>query len=151
MPKNTEIKVSDEFINPAREDGRLATGVNVHNYTYDADAFAWVPQEGSSGGPTSNVSVSNWPASQAVAGPLTDTELRDTPVPVSFVDPGESQIVYESGDILYVCKAPIGSSKSGATWQIKKVDGMDITWCDGDDEYDNVATSLAVVEALSFS
>lgn len=72
------------------------------------------------------------------------------PVPVSS-SPNMAQIVYEDGDILYVCKATIGSVSTDAVWQIKKIDGMNITWCNGSDSYGNAATSLAVVRALSYS
>jgi len=100
---------------------------------WDVDTLDWVKMTqpgGSSGG---DVTVTNWPATYP-------TEANN-----------EAQVVYESGDILYVCKAALGSIKTNAVWQIKKVNVMDITWCDGNDNYDNVATSLAVVELLSFS
>jgi hypothetical protein len=70
---------------------------------------------------------------------------------VGISEDNKAQVVYEDGTILYVCKAIMGSLKASAVWQIKKVDGMDVTWCDGNALYDNVATSLAVVELLSFS
>ena len=63
----------------------------------------------------------------------------------------QAQIVYEDGDILYVCKALIGSVKTDPVWRIKKVDGMDIEWCDGNALYDNVATDLATVADLDYS
>lgn len=73
----------------------------VVNYVYDADLLTWVPQLAGGGGGTGSdvnvtnpslavtqsgawgVSVNNFPASQAVTGPLTDTQLRATAVPVS--------------------------------------------------------------------
>lgn len=70
---------------------------------------------------------------------------------VAVSEDNKAQVVYEDGDILYVCKAVIGSIKTSPVWQIKKVDGMDIEWCDGDALYNNVATSLEVVELLSYS
>jgi hypothetical protein len=85
-----------------------------------------------------------------VWNPVTlDWEVETTQVQQSLSN--QAQVVYEDGDILYVCKAVIGSVKTSPVWQIKKVDGMDITWCDGDDLFNNVATSLAVVELLSYS
>ena len=62
--------------------------------------------------------------------------------------------VYESGTVLYVCTAAPGSILTNAVWRIMKVDtttGVIITWCDGNSNYDNLATSLAVVAALSYS
>lgn len=63
----------------------------------------------------------------------------------------EAQIVYEDGDVLYVCRAAIGTVKTAPSWKIKKVNGMDITWCGGNQNYDNVATSLEIVKNLSYS
>lgn len=50
---------------------------------YDPDLLDWVAmlQPGSSAGPGTEVSITN--SSIAVTGPLTDTQLRATPVPVS--------------------------------------------------------------------
>jgi hypothetical protein len=89
----------------------------------------------------------------------TSAVVISTPLPqgtntignVGTIGVNEAQVVYEDGDILYVCKAIIGALTTSAVWQIKKVDGMDITWCDGNALYDNVATSLAIVELLSYS
>ena len=63
-------------------------------------------------------------------------------------------IVYESGSVLYVCTALVGSIVTNPVWRIMKVDtttGVIITWCDGNSNYDNLATSLAIVAALSYS
>lgn len=75
------------------------------------------------------------------------------PVPVTS-SPSMAQIVYEEGSVMYVCKAPVGSSARSAVWQVQKVDstsGVIITWADGDDDFDNVATDLNTVKALSYS
>ncbi len=74
-------------------------------------------------------------------------------IPVSSSEP-MATIIYESGTDMYVCSAVIGSIATDAVWQIKHVDsssGIVIKWCDGDSNYDNLATSLAVVELLSYS
>jgi len=66
----------------------------------------------------------------------------------------KATVIYESGTIMYVCSAAIASPVASAVWQIKKVDttnGTVVTWCDGNDSYDNVATNLGVVAALSYS
>jgi len=63
-------------------------------------------------------------------------------------------IVYESGAILYVCKAAIGTALAAPLWSIKKVDttsGVKIEWADGDSNYDNLATDLGTVAALAYS
>jgi hypothetical protein len=71
-----------------------------------------------------------------------------------IIEDNEALVVYESGTTLYVCKAAIGTAKTAAAWQIRKIDtsaGVITQWCDGNEKYDNVATSLAVVALLSYS
>lgn len=56
-----------------------------------------------------------------------------------------------SGSITYVAKAPLRTLQSDPLWQAKKIDettGLVITWADGDDNFDNVATDLT---ALTYS
>ncbi len=56
-----------------------------------------------------------------------------------------------SGAITYVAEAAIGTAQSAASWRAKKIDttsGTVVTWCDGNDNFDNVATDLT---ALSYS
>jgi hypothetical protein len=74
------------------------------------------------------------------------------------VDSGDTKeysvVVYESGSDIYICKAALGAALTSAVWQIKKVNttsGVVVQWCDGDDDFDNLATSLSVVAALSYS
>lgn len=47
--ENVEIKYVDELVNPAREDGHLATGVICKMYYYDSGLYAWLPQGAISG------------------------------------------------------------------------------------------------------
>ncbi len=75
-------------------------------------------------------------------------------IKVAEIKDGESKVVYESGDVLYICKAKPGASKTSAVWQIKKVDmtsGVVITYADGDNLYDNLATNLATVQGHTYS
>ena len=72
---------------------------------------------------------------------------------VSIDESFKTTVLYEDGDVVYVCSAPVGSSVSASVWQVKKVDattGVVITWADGDAEYDNVATDLATVAGLTY-
>lgn len=56
----------------------------VFPQVWDENALDYTPQTiGTATGPASAVSVTNFPATQPVSGPLTDTQLRATPVPVS--------------------------------------------------------------------
>jgi hypothetical protein len=73
---------------------------------------------------------------------------------VAVYEETKAVVVYESGTNLYVCKAVIGAALGDASWQIKKVDtssGAVITWCDGNANYDNTATNLAIVAGHSYS
>jgi len=59
--------------------------------------------------------------------------------------------ITESGTDTYVAIAEVGSAQADAVWQVMKIDqatGVVITWADGDDDFDNVATDLT---ALSYS
>jgi len=67
--------------------------VASHSYVWNTTNLAWEPASGGSGGPTSDVNVTNFPGTQVVSGTvavsnfpspgLTDAQLRATPVPVS--------------------------------------------------------------------
>lgn len=72
------------------------------------------------------------------------------PVPVTSSAP-MAQIIYEDGAVLYICKAAIGAVASDPVWQVQKVDttsGVIITWADGDDDFDNLATDLNTVKTI---
>lgn len=60
--------------------------------------------------------------------------------------------MYKDGAINYVCRATIGSERTDPVWQVSKIDSsgseLEITWADGDEGYDNLATSIEVVELL---
>ena len=52
------------------------------------------------------------------------------------------------GAVTYVAKAPAGTLQSEAKWKVKKVDettGIVITWANGNELYDNVATDLTTL------
>jgi len=56
-----------------------------------------------------------------------------------------------SGAFTYIAKAPVGTAQASASWQVFRIDetvGMVITWADGNDKFDNVATDLT---ALAYS
>lgn len=59
--------------------------------------------------------------------------------------------ITESGSTTFIAKSPLGTNESDPLWQVKKVDetsGLVVTWADGDDNFDNVATDLT---ALTYS
>jgi hypothetical protein len=54
-----------------------------------------------------------------------------------------SKKIITDGAYTYICSAPPGADEATAVWQIKRVDssnGAKIMWCDGDDNFDNIAT-----------
>ena len=57
--------------------------LQVANYVWNADTLTWARATQASAVTGPNVAVSNFPATQPVSGPLTDAQLRATPVPVS--------------------------------------------------------------------
>ena len=125
----------------------------VRNQVVDPDTLEWVNQiQGQAIGGEEEVAITNWPASQAVTGPLTDTQLRATPI--STYQESFAQAVYEDGEVLYICKADVGSDLSDPVWQIQRFDSgsvpMQTLWCDGNSNYDNTATNLGVVQGHSY-
>lgn len=98
-----------------------------------------------------DIGLANFP----INTPVTVSNFPTFPTEIeisNFPETGEeAQIVYEDADTLYICKAEIGSVSTDPVWKIKKVEGMDITWCDGDSLYDNVATSLLIVKNLDYA
>lgn len=96
---------------------------------------------------------------EAINGEATDCAVTPAGVKAhvdSIVANEFAVIVYESGTTLYVCKADVGAAEEDSVWQIKKVDAADpeniiVTWADGNALFDNVATDLATVEAISYS
>ncbi len=82
-----------------------------------------------------------------VTGPLTDTQLRATPVPVSgavSIVPHNYDLIlddYTTANITYIGKATIGSATSAAVWQIEKLDettGLIITWAGVTDLFNQI-------------
>lgn len=52
------------------------------------------------------------------------------------------------GNVTYVATAKTGSVQSDDVWQVCKIDtttGVVITWADGDDKFDNIATDLTTL------
>lgn len=57
--------------------------------------------------------------------------------------------ITEVGSVTYVAKAKSGSIYSNSVWQCKKIDettGIVVTWADGNDNFDNVATDLTALD-----
>jgi hypothetical protein len=104
-----------------------------------------------------SVEVTNFPASQAVTGPLTDAQLRAVAVPVSGTLTANPTIYATkvdevSGTVTYVGKAAVGSGSASAVWQISKLEQsgavLSVTYADGNANFDNVWNDRA---GLSYS
>jgi hypothetical protein len=62
------------------------------------------------------------------------------------------QKIYSDTTYDYVCKSIPGTALATASWQVKRIDSDgSIEFADGNEHFDNVATSLAIVAALSYS
>ena len=61
--------------------------------------------------------------------------------------------VYTDGTYNYYGEARPGTALTAAEWRVSRetIATTRIEWADGNGNFDNVFTSLAVVEALSFS
>jgi len=75
----------------------------------------------------------------------------DSTIAVVSQNPFISQVYEDSGNT-YVCSAVAGTALTDSLWKISRfdVDG-NARLCDGDDNFDNVATDAATVAALSYS
>jgi mannitol-specific phosphotransferase system IIBC component len=58
-----------------------------------------------------------------------------------------------TADVIYICKAAMGSSAANAVWQIKKINlaggNAIVTWANGNSKYDNVANDRATTVTYS--
>lgn len=74
-----------------------------------------------------------FPNTMTVTGALTDTQLRATPVPVSFSTTVYKKIIDDTttANVTYIGEAATGTGLGTAAWRIKKIDetsGVVITW-----------------------
>jgi hypothetical protein len=70
-------------------------------------------------------------------------------LPVTFG--GYAQKVTTVGSIIYMAFAKPGTLESEAEWRVCKIDttsGVRITWADGDNKTDNVATDLTALDYI---
>lgn len=77
MPGGRSIKTNDTSAETATGRNVTATAGSGSKYGLDVNII------GNSGGGASSVSVANFPATQPVSGPITDTQIRATPLPIS--------------------------------------------------------------------
>ena len=106
-----------------------------------------MPELGRKAGTTA-VTGTFYQATQPISGTVAVSSLPVAP------EDNKAVVVYEDGNFAYICRASEGTSVSAASWQVKKIDmssGVVLKYADGNDSYDNLATSLAVVSALSYS
>lgn len=70
-----------------------------------------------------------------------------------FITASLALMPYTDATYDYVCEAPPGNPLATAYWRVKrthKTSGR-VEWVDGNGNFDNLATSLVVVAALSYS
>jgi hypothetical protein len=66
---------------------------------------------------------------------------------------GLNFLTYDDGTYEYFCFANAGTAPNKPFWKIMRITKADdtITWCDGNDNYDNLATDQSVVSGLDYS
>lgn len=93
----------------ADTDGLHEEHIHIRNQVVDPETLEWTNQiQGTAVGGEEEVAVTNWPTNQAVSGPLTDAELRNSDVKVTL--DGESVPVT---GVFYPDTQPV----SGTFWQ----------------------------------
>lgn len=119
---------TDEFEANVDVSGNL----RIRNLVWNADTLTWEAATSHTGLGT-EVEVTNFPSSQAVSGPLTDAQLRNTAVPTE--GSSYSLRLDDAADpVLYIGEAVIGGLENASIWRIKQVDtttGIIIKWAGG--------------------
>lgn len=116
------------------QDGLISTA----NYIWNTNTLAWEAASGVAG--AGSVTVTNFPATQAVSGPLTDAQLRADPIE-TLGALYATRIDEASASVTYVGKAEVGGSPASLVWQIQRItisgDLTTIEWADGDSLFNN--------------
>jgi hypothetical protein len=112
--------------------GVQSEGVNkVANYIWDSALLAWVKSTGGGGGPSTSVSVTNFPSVQVVSSAAV----------AKIYDPVDSTTAY-LGD------AAVGSSAASSVWRIQRLSfsvggGVTVQWAGGSATYVNIWNARA--------
>lgn len=103
--------------------GNTSLYIKDSQNTLDNGGTKWVPMEGTAG-----------------AANISDGALAFGPI-------------YENATYKFFGEAVPGTALTAASWRVSRMNIADsqIEWADGNGNFDNVFTSLAVVAALSFS
>ena len=112
--------------------------VNSQNKIWNTSTLAWEAATGSLTGGAS-VSVSNFPANQAVSGTVTAN-------PTQYAEKVQVETNY-----IYWAEAAVGSLQASSVWRVRRISTADpytTTWADGNTNFDNAANNLT---ALSYS
>lgn len=114
--------------------------LHIAQYIWDTNTLTWIKQTGTSGAAGTNVSVTNFPATQQIAGDVGSVVFAKR---------------YEQVDntLAYLGDAAIGSNEGSSVWRIQKLDftaegNVTITFADGNDNFDNIWSNRA---SLSYS
>ena len=93
--------------------------IETANYVWNTNTLAWeaASVSAAAGG---DVNVLNFPATQAVSGPLTNTQLRATPVDVASPTYA-TRLDEASASISYLGKAVTGTATNSLAWQVQRI------------------------------
>jgi hypothetical protein len=88
-----------------------------------------------------------------MAGVMTTKSDYGTP---EVVETSKEELlqVYMSGEVLYICKAALGSALGASVWQVQRIitaDPLNIRYANGSSGYTVAATDLATVAGYSYS
>lgn len=121
--------------------------LHVLPYLWNPNSLAFEVSTGGST-PGANVTVTNFPATQPVSGPLTDAQLRASAVPTTKVY--RTTRFDDTGTYTYLGSALPGSAEGSSVWQIRRMTNATLTivYADGDANFDNNWTNRA---SLSYS
>ena len=119
--------------------GQVDGLLTVANYIWDTSTLAWIKATGGTSG-ASTVSVDNFPASQAVTGPLTNAELLAATVNTQSKAYAK-RLDEVSSNLTYIGTAAVGVIDSSSSWQVQRMILSStltiIEWADGNANFDN--------------
>lgn len=104
--------------------------LHVAQFVWDTNTLDWIKQTGGGTTPGTDVTVSNFPATQTIAGSVTAL----TPTYAKHYDQA-------SASIAYIGEATPGSSNASSVWRIQRLtftgDNIDIQWAEGNSNFSN--------------
>lgn len=120
------IRGTDEFTGSHDNVNISQNKLHIAQYVWDTSTLSWVRQVGTSGGPSSDVVVTNLPSI-----------YRTTAYPYTI------RFDEYNSEITYYGEAPAGSFENSAVWLIKRMtivgsNVISIKYADGNSNFDNI-------------